>query len=133
VKFTVDSISTVVDLGLLQTGDTLSYVYTLTAEGTTHGFERGYDAFLGDPFGVDIVTDNLSMTVALVGATAPEPSTWAMMLIGFAVLSFAGFRPTQKIASCLGARENVVQLRTDQDQTCRGRDIAAPGRLPRRS
>jgi len=36
--------------GLLHTGDTLAYVYTQTAEGTTHGFERGYDAFLGDPF-----------------------------------------------------------------------------------
>ena len=38
----IDSTSAVVDLGLLHTGDTLAYVYTLTAEGTTHGFERGY-------------------------------------------------------------------------------------------
>jgi hypothetical protein len=45
----LDPFSTDVDLGLLNTGDTLSYVYTLTAEGTTHGFERGYQAFLGDP------------------------------------------------------------------------------------
>ena len=71
------------DLGVLHTGDTLAYVYTLTAEGTTHGFERGYDAFLGDPFGVDVVTNNLSVTVALADAPAagvPEPGTWALML-----------------------------------------------------
>jgi hypothetical protein len=49
--------------GLLHTGDTLAYVCTLTAEGTTHGFERGCDAFLGDPFGVDIVSNNLGVTV----------------------------------------------------------------------
>ena len=31
-RFTIDSVSTDVMLGTLQTGDTLSYVYTLTAE-----------------------------------------------------------------------------------------------------
>ena len=25
-------------------------------------------------------------------ATVPEPSTWAMMLVGFAALAFAGYR-----------------------------------------
>ena len=39
--FLLDPFSTDVDLGMLNTGDNLSYVYTLTAEGTTHGFERG--------------------------------------------------------------------------------------------
>ena len=29
----------------------------------------------------------------------PEPSTWAMMLIGFAGLAFAGYRRTRKIAA----------------------------------
>jgi hypothetical protein len=79
----IDSVSTDVALGVLHTGDTLSYVYTLTAEGTTHGFERGYDAFLGDPFGVDAIADNLSVTVTL--ADVPEPSTCALLL-GFAGL-----------------------------------------------
>lgn len=84
VRWRIDSISTDVDLGLLHTGDTLAYVYTLTAEGTTHGFERGYDAFLGDPFGVDVVTNNLSATVTL--ADVPEASTCALMLLGLAGL-----------------------------------------------
>jgi hypothetical protein len=77
----IDAVSKDVELGVLHTGDTLAYVYTLTAEGTTHGFERGYDAFIGDPFGVDVVADNLSVTVAL--ADTPEASTSGLMLLGF--------------------------------------------------
>jgi hypothetical protein len=100
VRFSFDTtFVTDVDLGLLHTGDTLAYVYMLTAEGTTHGFERGDDAFIGDPFGVDVVTNNLNVTVALAdapGASVPEPSTWAMMLFGFVGLAFAGFRQTRK-------------------------------------
>ena len=89
VRWRVGSVSTSVDLGVLNTGDTLAYVYTLTAEGTTHGFERGYDAFLGDPFGLDVVTNNLGVTVSLAESTAPvpEPSTYSLMLLGLAGLS----------------------------------------------
>jgi hypothetical protein len=82
VRWRIDSVSTDVDLGVLHTGDTLAYIYTLTASGTTHGFERGYDAFLGDPFGVDVVTNNLSVTVSL--ADAPEASTYWLLLLGLA-------------------------------------------------
>jgi len=80
-RWRIDPVSTSVDLGKLRTGDTLAYVYTLTAVGTTHAFERGYDAFLGDPFGVDTVTGNLGVTVSLAGV--PEPSAYAVMLLGF--------------------------------------------------
>ncbi len=31
--------------------------------------------------------------------TVPEPSTWAMMLLGFAGLSFAGYRASSKRAA----------------------------------
>jgi hypothetical protein len=34
-----------------------------------------------------------------VTATAPEPSTWAMMVLGFAGLGFAGYRRTRKAAA----------------------------------
>ena len=81
----IDAVSTNVRLGLLRTGDTLSYVYTLTAEGTTQGFEHGYDAFLGDPFGVDVVTNNLSVTVRPASAV-PEPGTCTLLLSGLAGL-----------------------------------------------
>jgi PEP-CTERM motif len=80
----IDAVSTDVNLGVLHTGDTLAYIYTLTAEGTTHGFERGYDAFLGDPFGVNVITNNLSVTAAL--ADVPEPSTRALLVLGAAGL-----------------------------------------------
>ena len=46
-KFTIDKLSFTQTLGTLHPGDILSYVYTLTAEGTTHGAEQGYLAFLG--------------------------------------------------------------------------------------
>jgi hypothetical protein len=36
VRWRIDPVSTSVDLGLLHNGDTLAYVYALTAEGTTH-------------------------------------------------------------------------------------------------
>jgi hypothetical protein len=84
-SFTLDSISTDVKLGTLHNGDILSYVYSLKAEGTTHGFERGYFAFLGDPFGVDVIGDNLTATVTPVtDADAPEASTCLLMVSGLA-------------------------------------------------
>ena len=51
------------DLGVIQAGDIVSWVYTLTAQGATHGFERGYYAFVGDPFGGEAVTGNLRETI----------------------------------------------------------------------
>jgi hypothetical protein len=48
----------------------VSYVYQLTAQGTTHGFEQGYVAFLGDPFGSDVTSSNLVLSTSSV----PEPA-----------------------------------------------------------
>jgi hypothetical protein len=31
-----------------------------------------------------------------VAASTPEPSTWAMMILGFAGLGFAGYRKSRK-------------------------------------
>jgi hypothetical protein len=82
--FTIDPLLVDVVLGPLHTGDLMSWVYTLTAEGTTHGFERGYDAFLGDPFGAEVITDNLTFTIT--AESVPEASTSSLMLLGLAVL-----------------------------------------------
>jgi hypothetical protein len=38
------------------------------------------------------ITDTLNVVV-------PEPSTWAMMLVGFAGLGFAGYRASRKTAT----------------------------------
>jgi hypothetical protein len=99
-SYTLDPVSLDLALHDIQAGDIVSWVYTLTAEGTTHGFERGYYAFLGDPFGGEPVSGNLSETIALVdqsqpgtgggtsapgtGAEVPEPGTGAFMLLGLA-------------------------------------------------
>ena len=46
--------------------------------------------------GTDIVggmpAPTFNAAFSLSGSTIPEPSTWAMMLIGFAGLSYAGWR-----------------------------------------
>jgi hypothetical protein len=49
------------------------------------GFFSGpIDLTLGDP------------GTFVLGGAVPEPSTWAMMLIGFAGLGYAGFKQTRK-------------------------------------
>jgi len=92
-SFTLDSVSLDVNLPVLHTGDILSYVYSLTAEGTTHGFEQGYFAFLGDPFGGNAISDNL--TVTMTPSDVPEASTYLLMLSGL-VGVLACHRRTQK-------------------------------------
>jgi hypothetical protein len=85
-RFSVDSVSTNVKLGTLQPGDTVSYVYELTAQGTTHGAEQGYVAFLGDPFGLDVTSGNLVLSTT---SAVPEPATWMLgviALVGVVVL-----------------------------------------------
>jgi PEP-CTERM motif len=37
-------------------------------------------------------------TFTLVGGAVPEPSTWAMMLLGFAGLGYAGYRKARQAA-----------------------------------
>jgi hypothetical protein len=82
-RFSVDSVSTNVNLGTLQPGDTVSYIYQLTAQGTAHGAEQGYVAFLGDPFGADVISDNLILSAASV----PEPATWVLSVIGLSCIA----------------------------------------------
>ena len=62
-------------LGVLGAGNqTVDVSYLLTASG------------VGDGFGFDF----------RVGGPVPEPSTWAMMLLGFAGLAYAGYRQARK-------------------------------------
>jgi hypothetical protein len=41
------------------------------------------------------VTGNV--LVSSISGTIPEPSTWAMMLLGFAGLGYMGFKRTRKV------------------------------------
>ena len=63
----------------------LTFGYNLTADGSG-GF--GFDFAVGDPPGVTAV---------------PEPSTWAMMRLGFAGLGFAGYRRARAGLTTLAA------------------------------
>jgi hypothetical protein len=44
----------------------------------------------------DGVAPTFNAAFSLTGAVVPEPSTWAMMLLGFAGLGFAGYRRARK-------------------------------------
>lgn len=79
-SYTLSPVTLDLDLGVIQPGDTMSWVYTLTALGTTHGFERGYFAFLVDPFGAERSTGNLTETI--VSSDVPEATTPLLMLLG---------------------------------------------------
>ena len=55
----------------------------------------------GAIFGVAVVTSEstLDYVSAGVAASTPEPSSWAMMILGFAGLGFAGYRASRKAAA----------------------------------
>ena len=95
-RFSVDAVTTNVKLGTLQPGDTVSYVYKLLAEGTTHGGEHGYVAFLGDPFGLEVVPDNLILSLddstAPPAPAVPEPASWTLALLGLGLIGVRGRR-----------------------------------------
>jgi PEP-CTERM motif len=54
----------------------LTFGYTLVADGSYNPGGFGFDL--------------------AIGGAVPEPSTWAMMLLGFAGLGYAGYRSSQK-------------------------------------
>jgi len=99
--YTLDPVALDLDLGVIQAGDTMSWVYTLTAQGTTHGFERGYFAFLGDPFGGEVFSDSLRETIVPSDTTVPEPSTSSLLLLGVAGLLVWRWRTVRSLRSLL--------------------------------
>jgi hypothetical protein len=84
--FTADAIS----LGALAAGESITMDYIL-------GYKSGTLAVGGDGFGFiyDLATAPIAKALGLDTAppsAIPEPSTWAMMLIGLAGLGFVGLR-----------------------------------------
>lgn len=84
-------------------GDPTTYAYSMTPGSDTFsldtggsgynsnpGYKSSYSAFIRDHFdGSDTRFTNYAFAVS---GAVPEPSTWAMMLIGFAGLGYAGYR-----------------------------------------
>jgi hypothetical protein len=62
-------------------------------------FNATNNATIGNGFLGDVVTGLGNPGGEAFIAGVPEPSTWAMMLIGFAGLGFAGYRKAQKFAA----------------------------------
>ncbi len=92
-EWTLDAVSTDIALGTLLEGDTVSYVYTLLATGTTRGFERGYYAFIGDPLGLAGTAGNFALSYDTAapgtpGGTVPEPQSLALALAGLGGLAW---------------------------------------------
>jgi hypothetical protein len=67
---TVDPLSTVIPVSVTFTGDSIAVNFA------------GETTFVGGSAILDVTT----------GGTVPEPSTWAMLLVGFAGLGYAGYR-----------------------------------------
>jgi hypothetical protein len=122
-RFSLDSVSTTLETPVLQKGDTLSYVYELSAEGTTNGAEQGYVAFLGDPFGVDTISDNLVFSTASV----PEPATWTLGLIAMACVIAA-----PRVRRAVLRKLSVRPMRPDEPTTRSRRPSRRPTNQARR-
>jgi hypothetical protein len=66
----------------------------------SNGVRFGINPTDTNVFGVVVATPAAAVDYVAngVAASTPEPSTWAMMLLGFAGLGFAGYRNARKVA-----------------------------------
>jgi hypothetical protein len=86
------------DLGILYTTSTAFATYDLR---TVIGPETGGAVFnpgfsFATSAGALVIEGRPLSFAATFTATVPEPSTWAMLLLGFAGLGFAGYRTARK-------------------------------------
>jgi hypothetical protein len=101
-KYTIDNLTFVQALGTLHPGDILSYVYTLTAEGTTHGAEQGFLAFVGDP--LDLIASGGGFEVSANVAAVPEPASWMLSLLGMLLIAANRLRSGRAARAAVPAR-----------------------------
>ena len=97
----LDALSTDVDTGDLAPGDTLDVVYQLSAKGTTAGGEQGFIAFLGDPFALDGSSGNFAFETIVPTSSVPEPSTWALIIVGFGFVAGIAVRRRSSAAPAI--------------------------------
>ena len=82
-------------------GETFYSDHSLNSDGLTHVYQQNYVAILGIPvpgglyFGFEDLRDggdfdynDFSVVVANVASAVPEPSNWAMLLLGFMGLAY---------------------------------------------
>ena len=64
----------------------------------------------GLEFGAVIANhDTLLDSVSNIALSTPEPSTWAMMVLGFAGLGFAGYRKARKLPRSPSERSDLTK------------------------
>ena len=105
---------TIFGTAILEGGGSSTFDFSFRGDlilGVIDGFAditvNGAEVSIGDP-GNDTVIDlgfigpNIDLTISgsgafAIGGAVPEPSTWAMMLLGFAGLAFAGYRRSARV------------------------------------
>jgi hypothetical protein len=88
-----------------------SNVTQLTDNGCQTSFGcNGYVVISGLSFNQVVLGSaaNYAFEIDNIGAAAPEPATWAMMLIGFAVVGFTSYRRSRKICGINSVAEECV-------------------------
>jgi PEP-CTERM motif len=84
----------------LDPSNTSSGTTTITADGSVFKIDSFFDVF------IDVSLPAAGLSRSGIGpiqlAAVPEPSTWAMMLLGFAGLGFTGYRALRKSAAVAG-------------------------------
>ena len=66
----------------------------ITADGSVFKIDSFFDVFID----VSLPSAGLAFVGPIPLVAVPEPSIWAMMLLGFAGLGFAGYRSTRRTA-----------------------------------
>jgi PEP-CTERM motif-containing protein len=111
-KSNVDAIETTLGLGPAPTFNVFNLVLPVGFSGNTDFVTVDGTFSLGTiiaPLAEDIVGrkttfyDTSWTNAGVVNDAVPEPSTWAMMLIGFAGLGFAGYRKAHSARTALSA------------------------------
>ncbi len=89
---------TVGDQFLLQDGPEGGQTYWCNSVGTTSCYpgKSVVPVFYTDPSSQFDMTASGNQIIASVSSTIPEPSTWAMLLAGFAALGAASYRASRK-------------------------------------
>jgi len=100
-----------------------SYSYTTPSSGMQSFSGSGTSLVMtgGSPFPLEIALVGIIQDGELLNlqteieATIPEPSTWAMMLIGFAGLGFAGYRRAKAVRAALAVRRDSSAFERDAE------------------
>jgi hypothetical protein len=75
-------------------GSDISFLFDGDLSGTAHSANlqllTNATSFV-DPFGTLVTSNGDTFSIGVTTLSIPEPSTWAMMLLGFVGLSFVGF------------------------------------------